>query len=323
MTKTDDLPMLPPRPADGHKGTFGTVGVLGGQAAGPRVMIGGPALSALAALRTGCGLAVLAVPRPLMAAALTIAPSATGLALPVDRRTRAIKPSAAAELLDQHLRSFRCLAVGPGFGAEEPQQQVIVRLIAQDEVPLVLDADALNAMAALHDFQNDLRAPAVLTPHPGEYRRLAEAIGISHDPTEPQSRDAAASELAQRLGCVVVLKGQRTVISDGVRTIINQTGNPALATAGTGDILTGIIAGLIAQFYKPSLGVGSRQITPQQQGGLSLLDCAVLGVHVHGAAADAWANEHGQAGLLAEELIDRLPAALRQFRSKHVASKDT
>jgi ADP-dependent NAD(P)H-hydrate dehydratase len=310
---TEPLPKLPPRPVDGHKGTFGTVCVLGGQAAGPRVMIGGPAFSATAALRVGCGLAVLAVPRPIMASALVIAPSATGLALPVDGE-RMLDPSAVAALLDAYMAGFHCLAIGPGLGDAEPQQQILMRLLGNGDVPMVIDADGLNTLAAVPEFQRDFRATAVLTPHPGEFRRLASAVGIDADPVDPDRRVAAASQLASRLGCIVVLKGAGTVISDGINVHVNTTGNVALATAGTGDVLTGIIAGLIAQHFKPNLGVGSRQVTAEQQGGLSLYDCARLGVHLHGLAADLWRAEHLDVGLTAADLVDLIPAALKVMR---------
>jgi NAD(P)H-hydrate epimerase len=293
------LPSLPPRPADGHKGTFGTVCVLGGQGADPRVMLGGPAFAAVGALRSGAGLAVLAVPAPLMAAGLTVAPSATGLALPVDNAGR-LDPSGVAALLDDYLPKFDCLAVGPGLGDDEPQRRIMARLISREDVPLVIDADGLNAMAGLADFGGDLKARAVLTPHPGEYRRLAATLGIDADPTDAESRTAAARELAQRLGCVVVLKGAGTVVSDGINTWTNFTGNVALATAGTGDVLTGIIAGLVAQHART--------------GGLSLYDCARLGVVAHGMAADRWSVSHGDTGLLAEELLDELPYVMAELR---------
>lgn len=306
---TQELPPLPVRPADGHKGTFGTVCVLGGQAAGPRVMIGGPAFSASAALRAGAGLAVLAMPRPVMAAGLTIASSATGLALPVDDQRR-LMPSRAAEILDEHLMSFACLAAGPGFGADVPQQQIVVRLTNQQDVPLVLDADALNALAAMREFHHDFNAHAILTPHPGEYARLALALQIQADPKHEPERKSAALDLAARLGCVVVLKGHRTIVSDGINCWACGCGGPALGTAGTGDVLTGVIAGFVAQFFKPSLGPGARQVTAADQGGLSLYDCARLAVHVHALAGDRWTKRHSGAGLLASDLLDELPAAL-------------
>jgi NAD(P)H-hydrate epimerase len=288
---------LPARPREGHKGTFGTVCVIGGQAAAGRVMIGGPALAALGALRAGAGLAVLAMPEPLLAAGLTIAPSATGLALPVDAAGRLV-PSGVAELLDRHRSSFSCIAIGPGLGAEPPQQQVVVRLLAHDEVPVVVDADACNALAQVRDFPRDLRAPSILTPHPGEYARLAQALGLKIDVRDQAQRVQAAEAMAQRLGCVVVLKGAGTVITDGVTTRVNSTGNVALATAGTGDVLSGIIAGLVSQ----------------AQGELSLLECAAAGVWLHGLAADRWAACHGTAGLLAGDLLAELPRALQEAR---------
>ena len=295
---TGSLPCLPRRPPDGHKGTFGTVCVIGAQVAAARVMLGGPAFAALGALRSGCGLAILAVPAPLMADALVVAPSATGLALPVDGKG-ALRPSAVAALLDEYRPLMDCLAVGPGMGAAEPQQQVLLRLIAQEDLPLVIDADGLNALAAAPDFHRDLRAPSVLTPHPGEYKKLIAALRIDADPIDPARRPDAAAQLAQRLGCVVVLKGTGTVVSDGLDTWTNRTGNVALATAGTGDVLTGVIAGLVAQF-------GS--------GHVSLFECARLGVYLHGLAADRWACRHGQAGMLATDLLEEIPPTLAAMR---------
>lgn len=310
---TPDLPKLPPRPADGHKGTFGTVCVLGGRSDDQRVMIGGPAFAATAALRSGCGLAMLAVPTSIMAAALVIAPSATGLALPVDERGE-LKPSEVAELIDRHLASFHCLAIGPGLGTGVPAQQIVVRLLGQDTTPMVIDADAINCMAMLRDVQGDYRCHAVLTPHPGEFARLAQTMKFKADPVDEAGRPAAAQQMAQRLGCVVVLKGRHTIISDGLETHVNRTGNAALATAGTGDVLTGLVAGLIAQFFKPHLGSGARQESAQQRGGLSLMDCARLGAHIHGLAADHWAKAHGHAGMLATDLLHEIPDVLHSLR---------
>ena len=310
-----DLPQLPPRPGDGHKGTFGTVCVVGGQSAAPRVMIGGPAFSAIGALRSGVGLAVLALPEPVMNTGLKIAPSATGLALPVDG-DGALIPSETARLLDEHEASWDCIAVGPGLGVDIPQQQIMVRLISCEDVPLVIDADALNALASVPEFDGDFRAPAILTPHPGEYKRLAGALDLDADPIDPKQRGPAAELLARRLGCVVVLKGAGTIVSDGMNTWTNPTGGVALATAGTGDVLTGLIAGFVAQFFRRSLGIGSKQVSAEQQGGLSLHDCARLGVYVHGLAADRWSAIHGSAGMLAMDLLDTLPDVLNELRGE-------
>jgi len=300
------LPPLPERNADGHKGTFGTVCVVGGQASSPRVMIGGPAFAALGALRSGAGLAVLAVPEPALASALSIAPSATGLALPVNAQGT-ILPSESAEVIDQWLMSFRCIAIGPGFGVGHEQQQMVARLMARDDVPMVIDADALNCMSAMPSFHHDLKTRAVLTPHPGEFDRLARNLGV--EPLEaasanPERRRNAASRLAQSLGAIVVLKGQGTVVSNGLESWCNPTGGVALATAGTGDVLAGVIAGLIAQHADP---VGGST-------GLSLYDCARWGVYLHGLAADMWTSMHGSAGMLATDLLAFIPDAIERVR---------
>jgi len=293
---------LPARDPRGHKGTFGTVVIIGGQAAAPRVMLGGPALSARAALRSGCGLVVLAMPQPILSEALAVAPEATGLALPCDGDGE-LDPSRSAELLDAHLPTAHAVAIGPGFGARLPQQQVVMRLVANDLVPMVIDADALNALAETERFDLDLRAKAILTPHPGEFARLAARLGLDADPVSPTHRAIAAERMAQRLGVVVVLKGAGTIVSDGLRTWTADVGNAALATAGSGDVLTGITASFVAQFHRGGAHA------------LDLFECARLAVDVHGRAADHWASQHGAAGLLAHELCDLIPDVLAGLRA--------
>jgi len=300
----DELACLPVRDPRGHKGTFGTVLVIGGHAGAPRVMIGGPAFTANAALRTGAGLAVLAMPEPVLPHGMQLAPSATGVPLPVDEGL-IVQPSLAAERLDAARANVRCLAIGPGLGQGTAVQQLVVWLLSREDTPAVVDADAINALAQLTDGSADVRAPAVFTPHPGEYTRLAQTLGIDIDPTDETKREEAARRLAGRLGAVVVLKGHRTVISDGVRAHVNETGGAVLATAGTGDVLTGIIAGLITQFARPAPDGRS----------LSLYDCARIGVWLHGAAGDRWAERHGDAGVLATDLIDAIPTTMAAMRA--------
>jgi NAD(P)H-hydrate epimerase len=299
MHDTSDIPPPPARPDDGHKGTFGTVIVVGGCA----TMLGAPALCARAAFRGGAGLVKLATSADVLPFALTVEPGATGVALPGD----ADACCAAIDAADPDGRAV--LAVGPGLGQGDRQRGLVVRLLAGPR-PVVLDADGLNALAATLCDKDQIRiapqadTPArILTPHPGEFRRLARPLGISLDPTDPSQRPDAATSLAASLsaagvGCgnaVVLLKGQRTVIADGRRTAVNTTGNPALATAGSGDVLTGLIAALLAQ-------------------GMDAFDAAVLAAHVHGRAADAWAKPHGPSGLRAQDLADALPDALHTLR---------
>lgn len=297
------IPALPQRDSQGHKGTFGTVCVVGGCAAPPKPMVGAPAFAALAALRTGCGLAVIAAPEPVLVSALTIAPGATGLALSVDAEGN-LQASDCAALLAAARGSIQCMVIGPGLGSGYSQQQLVIHLVSQDDLPMVIDADAINALAATPSFQLDFRAPCVLTPHPGEFRRLAASLNMECDPVDDATREQAACSMAQRLGCVLLLKGARTVVSDGDRTWSARLGNASLATAGSGDVLSGIIGSLIAQFYPRGL---SRQH-------LDLFACAQLAAHIHGLAADAWAAKHGEAGLIASELCAEIPDVLQRLR---------
>jgi NAD(P)H-hydrate epimerase len=285
MTDQIPVPQLPERPPDAHKGTFGTVVVVGGSA----VMIGAPAIAAHAGLRAGAGLVRIAAPLELLAHALTIEPAATGI--DADHQH---DPDQAAESIDRELDDKSVLAIGPGIG-RGPAQQALVEALLRRPTPAVLDADGLNNLAILADAPMVPRCPLVMTPHPGEYKRLADAAAIHHDPLDPESRPQAAAAMAQTYNAVLVLKGQHTVVSDGDRHYVNHTGNPALATAGSGDVLTGAIAALIAQ-------------------GMTRFDAAVLAVYLHGLAADHWTQSHGPAGLVARDLAAALPQAMQQHR---------
>ena len=280
------IPALPRRPDDGHKGTFGSVCVIGGQRSEDGVvMVGAPTLTARAAMRSGCGTAILAMPQPVLQSGLILAPTTTGIELPVDEIGRLI-PSSAIEALDAHAVGCRALAIGLGFGNNWQQQQMVSTLLSREDRPVVLDADGLNALSQLESPRLDIQAPLILTPHIGEYRRLATAVGI-------QSESAEA--LAQAYGCVVVLKNHVTTISDGVRTECYEHGGVELATGGSGDILTGIIVGLLAQFGADCIS--------------HLFDAAVLGVYIHGSAGHSWVSEFGNRGMLATDLLERIPAA--------------
>lgn len=311
------LPGLPQRTPLGHKGTFGTVMIIGGHSVGPDgglVMGGAPALAGRAALRSGAGLARIAVPADLAGSVLSACPSATVLALPQNHESGEILPSLSAELLDEHLVHVNSLAIGPGWGVGFPQQQVLVRLIASGHKPVVLDADGLNNLASVVDFPGEIRCPLILTPHPREFARLAGALGWEGVRAEPQTQEErtdAAAELARRLGCIVVLKGAQTVVTDGHEIWVSPFVNSALATAGTGDVLTGIAASLVGQWYSPRVSTSRTN----DETGLSLLHCAAWSVGLHGLAAELWREQHGDAGLLAAELADLVPDALQRART--------
>ncbi|MCC6322847.1 MAG: NAD(P)H-hydrate dehydratase [Phycisphaerales bacterium] len=312
-----DLPRLPRRGRDSHKGTFGTVVIVGG-CCERTVMIGAPALAARAALRSGAGLVKLAMPAPILPLGISMCPSATGIPIPTDA-TGAIEAHEASAAIDRCVAEAGCLVVGPGLGVSAGSCAAALRCVQQDETSLVIDADAINSLATLPEFMRDFRAAAVFTPHPGEFKRLVAGLGMSGDLGLSESREAAAERLAQRLGAVVVLKGAGTVVTDGHRTWTNTTDHPCLATAGTGDVLTGLIAGLIAQFVPTPQRVLFKTKVPQLPADparpLDLFEAARIGVHAHGLAARLWAYaRRADAGLLASELCDRLPRALQGLR---------
>ena len=282
LITVDNLPAFPDRPDDAHKGTFGTVIVVGGSS----TMIGAPALCARAALRSGVGLVKIATAPDVLPHALTIEPSATGILLTGDDNVW----RQAIDRADPDNKAV--LAVGPGMGLAAGGGRKVLSLLRGSR-PVVLDADGLNLLARTGRPRPRSDAPLVLTPHPGEFTRLAQPLGITDAPTDPDARPQAAAKLAQAHHAIVLLKGKHTVISDGKHVCINQTGNPALATAGSGDILTGLIASLIAQ-HMPAF------------------DAARLAAHLHGQAADQWTQNHGPVGLRAQDLADLLPDILHQ-----------
>ncbi len=309
------LPRLPHRSPDGHKGTFGKVAIVGG-CAGRDVsddedtrarMIGAPALSAMGAVRAGCGLVAIGAPDPILSHALTIAPFATGLPIRVDEHNE-IEPSDGARVVDELCASSDALVLGPGLGSGESIERLVARTLSKELFGkvrgFVVDADALNALSRLTDFAREVRVPCVLTPHPGEAERLLSALSIGGDPAgDDEQRRRACAALARRLGAVVVLKGARTMVSDSVRTWIDDTGaQPALATGGTGDVLSGVIGSLIAQ------GAGD--------GDLMLGAC--LGVKVHTTAGARWSAQHGAgSGLDPRELADEIPGAMGEIRRSY------
>ncbi len=263
-------------------------------------MLGSAVLASLGALRSGAGLCMIAAPEPLLPYMLEANPSATGVPLPVDASGELV-PSGVAERLDAAAARATVLAVGPGLGTSFAAQQVVVRIASREsDRPVVLDADALNCLALTHDFARDFRCHAVLTPHPAEFARLAKALEISADPIAANARAHAAERLAQRLACVIVLKGRGTVVSDGTLTWVCQCGNDALAVGGSGDVLTGVVAGLLAQYHTE----------------IGAFACACLAVQAHALAAERWTGRAGgTAGMLASELAAEIPGVLPELRN--------
>ncbi|WP_432797843.1 NAD(P)H-hydrate dehydratase [Poriferisphaera sp. WC338] len=279
------LPLLPPRSDDGHKGTFGTVIVIGGC----DTMIGAPALTAAASLRAGAGLTKIAAPLHLLHHILTIEPSATGIAFEGSLEDKL----AAIDTADPEAKAI--LAIGPGIGQSSGTTAFITHILAGKRA-VILDADGLNALASTGKPRQG-NAPLILTPHPGEFNRLAQPLNITASPTDPNQRLDAASQLAIAHNATVILKGHRTIIADNDAYYINKTGGPALATAGSGDVLTGITASLLAQHT-------------------SSLEAAILATHLHGTTADLWTDRNGVAGLKAHDLTELLPFVMQTIRRR-------
>lgn len=305
-----NLQPFPTRDPGGHKGTFGTVSVIGGCATPDQIMAGAPALAALGAFRSGCGLVRLLVPERVAPIALAVCPTATCTVLATSDRGMII-PSDACGAIDAAAATSQCLVIGPGMGSDPAVATLTLRALQQQSAPVVVDADAINALATIPDLHLDLRASVVLTPHPGEFRRLASVLRIPHDPTEDASRPSAATEMAQKLGAIVVLKGRGTVVSNGLETWTCTHGHPALATAGSGDVLAGIIAGIIAQH------VGTAA-TPRRAGSaLTLLDAVRIGVFAHARAGERWAeSSRASGGMLATDLAHEIPAILSELEAR-------
>ncbi|MGQ9675709.1 MAG: NAD(P)H-hydrate dehydratase [Chloroflexota bacterium] len=280
---------LPKRPATGHKGTFGRALVVAGSAS----FVGAAYLVGAAAIRVGAGLVTLATPRsiyPILASKLT---ESTFLPLP-DSQHGALEPSAVREVVEA-ASAYQAIALGPGLGQRSETAEFVKELLRglerDGQTPLlkwVIDADGLNNLVQLPDWWRQLPPDAVLTPHPAELGRL---LGIGTDDVQ-RNRLGCAREASNRWQKVVVLKGANTIIAAPERsTVINPGATAALATAGTGDVLTGTIVGLLAQGVPP-------------------YQAAVAGVYLHWQAAKA-AGAGGEAGLAAGDLLDFLPKTIR------------
>ncbi|HJS75627.1 MAG TPA: NAD(P)H-hydrate dehydratase [Vicinamibacteria bacterium] len=275
---------MPRRKRVSHKGTYGHLLIL----AGSRGKAGAAVMAAEAALRSGVGLVTVASAEsaiPMMAQRL---PEAMWEALP-ETHSGAVSAKAEARVREL-LRDRQALALGPGLGTEDDTVALVCAVVSASEIPTVVDADGLNALA-----RDAGRIPAgralALTPHPGEAGRL---LGSTVKEIE-SDRLASVRELARRTKAHVLLKGHRTLVSDPRgNVLVNLTGNPGMATGGTGDVLTGILGSLLAQ-------------------GVDIEEALPLGVHVHGLAGDLAAADVGETSLVATDLIEKLPAALRSL----------
>lgn len=281
MIQITHVPPLPPRPTEGHKGLFGRVLVVGGNDG----MIGAPAFAGAAALRAGAGLVQIAVPRSILHPCLSICPELIGLGLG--------KAAGKDQLLEAG-ESADAIVIGPGLG-QTPEAFARLQRLARLDKPMVVDADGLNLLSKQKRWPTWFKARAVLTPHPGEMKRLTRLLDRPGDvPTDDPGRLDLAATAARTFGQVVLLKGHRTVITDGDRYSFNTTGDSTLSKAGTGDVLSGLLGCFLAQQMSP-------------------FDAACLAAHVHGLAGELAGRKLGQRSALARDVLDALPETLTRL----------
>jgi NAD(P)H-hydrate epimerase len=275
------VPKLTPRTADTHKGDYGRALIV----AGSRGMSGAACLATYAAVRSGAGLVTAAVPDCILETVAAFDPCFMTVPLTDSAGRLAVE---AIEPLDRLAQRATSIGIGPGLGQSDDVSQVVASLYASCPSPLIVDADALNALAVTPHTLVRPAGPRVLTPHIGEFRRLVREPDLS--PTDCRAR---AKKFATENEVVVLLKGNRTLVTDGTQHYENTTGNAGMATGGCGDVLTGVITALCGQQF-------------------SAFEAAVLGAYIHGLAGDLAAEECGEIGLTAVDVAESLPAAFSQ-----------
>lgn len=270
------LAILPDRAIHAHKGDFGRILLL----CGSRGYTGAAALAAMGALRSGAGLVYLGVPEsiyPIEAIKLT-----EPIVFPLPEQDGKLSEAAIPQIL-QRLENMDAVLIGPGLGQSEDTWAVTRVVLEHAKCPVVVDADGINVLAPHMDILRKRHDPTILTPHTGEFQRLG-CLG--------KDRLSEAEAFAGEYGCILLLKGHETVITNGAETYINQTGNPGMAVGGSGDVLAGIIVSLLGQK-------------------LPLLKAVACGAWLHGAAGDICAKQIGQYGMLPSDMVEVLPRLMK------------
>lgn len=271
------LSLLPDRNPWGHKGDFGKLLLL----CGSRGYTGAAFFAAMGALRAGAGLVFLGVPESIYA--IEAVKLNEPVIFPLPDEGGRLSADAVPEILSR-LPQMDAVLVGPGLGQSEGTLAVVRAVLEKAECPVVVDADGINVLRAHRDLLRGRKSPTILTPHDGEFARLGGVMG--------EDRMAAAAALADDLGCVVLLKGHETCVTDGTDGYINSTGNPGMAVGGSGDVLAGVITALLGA-------------------GLLPLEAAACGAWLHGAAGDRCASELGQYGMLPTDMLSALPRLMK------------
>lgn len=271
------LSVLPNRAPWGHKGTFGKILLL----CGSRGYTGAAYLAAMGALRSGAGLVFLGVPESIYA--IEAVKLNEPVVFPLPDSGGKLSADAVPEILER-LPKMDAVLIGPGLGKSEGTWAVVKAVLENAACPVVLDADGINLLAAHKDVLRGRSCPTILTPHDGEFARIGGRIG--------DDRMGAAGNLTRELGCILLLKGHRTCITDGRTGYVNHTGNPGMAVGGSGDLLAGIIVSLLGQ-------------------GIDPLEAAACGAWLHGAAGDRCAQRLGQYAMLPTDMLEELPRLMK------------
>ncbi|MGC2403245.1 MAG: NAD(P)H-hydrate dehydratase [Acidobacteriaceae bacterium] len=287
ITARDIAPLIGPRPAESNKGNYGHVLVAGGSLG----KAGAAAMAGMSALRAGAGLSTVATPKSVLGTVAGFHPEL--MTEPLPETDAGTISTAARERIEELAKGKTVLAIGPGISRDSQTAELIRGLVAKLQLPMVVDADGLNAFEGRTTELNGRDRSLVITPHPGEMSRLA---GCSIADVQ-KDRLGVARKFAREHGLIVVLKGHRTLVvqPDG-EAWVNTTGNPGMSTGGTGDILTGMVAGLLAQHPKDAL------------------HAILAAVHLHGLAGDVMRESMGEHSLVATDLLDGLPEAFRRAR---------
>ena len=271
------LSLLPDRDIRAHKGDFGKILLL----CGSRGYTGAPALAAMGALRSGAGLVYLGVPESIYAIEAVKLTEPVVFPLPDEGGMFSV---AASEELKGLLSKMDAVLIGPGMGQSAGTLAVTKVILELFRGPVIVDADGINVLAAHKDILRERIGPVILTPHDGEFVRLAGSLGAD--------READAIALAQERNAVLLLKGHETVVTDGTVVYVNHTGNPGMAVGGSGDVLSGMITSLCGQ-------------------GLQPLEAAACAAWLHGKAGDCCAAEIGQYGMLPSDMLNVLPRLMK------------
>lgn len=288
-----EIPRIPERPPESHKGNYGKVLIL----AGSRGMSGAALLCGEAALRSGSGLVFLGVPESLNGIYAVGIPCA--LTLPLQETSEGTLSFKAAETILSFSKDCDAVALGPGISRHPETEELVRKIVPLIRNPLILDADGINALEKRGATLRKRRGPTVLTPHPKEMSRITE-IPLNKI---LQDRKEQAVRWAREFNAVVVLKGHKTVVSNGAYFYINLTGNAGMATGGSGDVLTGIIVSLLGQGFPP-------------------LNAAITGTFIHGLAGDMEKWEKGEISLIASDLISSLPRAFMRLQQSSPGSRE-